>query len=284
MNNCWKSNCFCAESTVSLHRFADEGAQHLISPRSTVKRGQDSATTMRNSIQATYLVLLPGMDGTGKLFGPLLRRLPDWVHPIVVSYPPDRVMAYDELLAAVRASLPRGEPYVILGESFSGPLALMAAADCPGDIRGVILCASFVKSPLVRMASWLSFLVGPLTVRLVPWTLKLKVLFGAYGADDIKELFASIRGSVSPEVMAARAKYILELDCTDELRKCPVPLLYITATDDALVTRRSLALIQRVRPDVTVATIEGPHLILQYAPVETARAIQNFIEICRVED
>ena len=33
------------------------------------------------------LVLLPGLDGTGELFQPLLRALPNELQPIVLSYP-----------------------------------------------------------------------------------------------------------------------------------------------------------------------------------------------------
>ena len=33
------------------------------------------------------LVLLPGMDGTGRLFEPLLNFLPAWLAPIVIAYP-----------------------------------------------------------------------------------------------------------------------------------------------------------------------------------------------------
>ncbi len=39
----------------------------------------------------------------------------------------------------VRAALPAGEPYILLGESFSGPIALALAAERPhGSIRPII--------------------------------------------------------------------------------------------------------------------------------------------------
>ena len=38
------------------------------------------------------LVLLPGMEGTGSLFAPFLKELPDWVQPVVVSYPTDQAL------------------------------------------------------------------------------------------------------------------------------------------------------------------------------------------------
>ena len=89
-----------------------------------------------------HLILLPGMDGTGQLFGPLLRILPPGLEAAVVAYPPDRPCGYAELLPLVEAAVPDGGEFLILGESFSGPLALLLAASRPRGLRGVILCAS----------------------------------------------------------------------------------------------------------------------------------------------
>ena len=51
----------------------------------------------------TRLVLLPGMDGTGVLFEPLLEVLPCEFEPIVVRYPPDKALGYEALLDVVQA-------------------------------------------------------------------------------------------------------------------------------------------------------------------------------------
>ena len=45
-----------------------------------------------------HLVLLPGMDGTGELFGPLTRALPDDVAVTIVRFPSDELLSYEELL------------------------------------------------------------------------------------------------------------------------------------------------------------------------------------------
>ena len=75
-----------------------------------------------------HLLLLPGMDGTGRLFGPLLRALPPALSPVVVAYPVDQPYGYAELLPLVEAAAPAGAEFVVLGESFSGPLALLLAS------------------------------------------------------------------------------------------------------------------------------------------------------------
>src|SRR4051812_43266913 len=93
------------------------------------------------------VVLLPGLDGTGTLFGPVLDHLPPDLRPLVVTYPTEEPLGYEQLLAHVLERLPTSAPFVLLGESFSGPLALMASSRSPVGLRGVILCASFVRNP-----------------------------------------------------------------------------------------------------------------------------------------
>jgi len=226
------------------------------------------------------LVLLPGMDGTGRMFAPLVQALPEWVNPLVVSYPTDQPLDYAGHLEIVRSALPADQQLVLLGESFSGPLALMAAAQTTADLRGVILCATFIRSPMPAFMSRLSCLVTPGTVRLAPWSIRRRMLLGGEGSPVASSLLDSIHGTVSPGVMAARARSILAVDCTEALRTCPVPILYLAGSADAIVTRRSLLRIQRVRPDVSVATLDGPHLLLQESPDAAARVIERFIAAC----
>jgi pimeloyl-[acyl-carrier protein] methyl ester esterase len=67
-----------------------------------------------------------------------------------VAYPVDRPLGYVELEGLVRAALPTGRPYVMLGESFSGPIAIRVAADAPAGMVGVVLCVTFAKPEVIR--------------------------------------------------------------------------------------------------------------------------------------
>ena len=55
------------------------------------------------------LVLLPGLDGIGLLFEPLLRVLPSSFSPIVISYPPEEPLAYAELVPYVKSRIPAND-------------------------------------------------------------------------------------------------------------------------------------------------------------------------------
>ena len=144
-------------------------------------------------MKAISLVLLPGLDGTGKLFDPLISNLPDWIQPIVVSYPMDKPYGYDELKTIVSSAYPINKDFVILGESFSGPLAVMSAGEKPKGLKGIILCSSFVKKPFRLIPSWLSvFSVSPI-YQLWPATIKLRSLFGRRKYKRLVEMAMDLR-------------------------------------------------------------------------------------------
>ena len=73
------------------------------------------------------LILLPGMDGTGQLFEPLVSALAGEFEIKVVTYPTSTPLGYSELEAIAREAIPKEGSYVILGESFSGPIAIALA-------------------------------------------------------------------------------------------------------------------------------------------------------------
>src|SRR5438105_3993436 len=92
------------------------------------------------------------MDGTGELFAPFVAALGREFNVKVVAYPTAAPLGYDELESVARAALPAEGPYVILGESFSGPIAISLAASGSPGLKGLVLCCSFVSNP--RPAFW----------------------------------------------------------------------------------------------------------------------------------
>jgi pimeloyl-ACP methyl ester carboxylesterase len=93
------------------------------------------------------LVLLPGLDGTGDLFAPVVDALGPNVPTQIVRYPLSHASDYAACEAIARGALPTDRPYVLLGESFSGPIAVSIAAAAPPGLRGLILCSTFARNP-----------------------------------------------------------------------------------------------------------------------------------------
>jgi pimeloyl-[acyl-carrier protein] methyl ester esterase len=223
------------------------------------------------------LVLLPGMDGTGDLFDDFIAALPSAVKVIVGRYSRSEFLDYPELLAVVGKILP-DEPFVLVAESFSTPLAVMLASRSPKFLAGVILCAGFVVSPLGAPSMIAKALARPAVYRLPPPDVILKRFLLTAEASQVKtrKLKNTIRG-VSPEVLARRAQMILSCDVRPELARLTVPLLYLQGSRDAIVGRKSFQEIRKIKPDAEVAVIEGPHLILQCKPRAAAAEIMRFV-------
>ena len=219
------------------------------------------------------LVLLPGMDGTGILFEPLVGALPENLHPMVQSYPRDEPLSYEELLPSIQARLPAGEPFIVLGESFSGPLALRIAAARPPGLKAIILCASFVRNPVRLFPSWCRPLIRPFFFS--RYCRPVRALIAGFSGTDLLPLVMRAK-VVAPAVLAARARAIVGVNVEDALADCRVPILYIAGSQDRVVARHNLARIQAINPCVKVVVLSAPHLVLQAAPEAAAKAIAEF--------
>jgi len=229
-------------------------------------------------MEKTRLVLLPGMDGTGILFEPLLELLPPELEVKVVSYPVNEPCGYEGLVERIRAALPEDGPYFLVGESFSGPLAIMVAEGRPAGLQGIVLCASFVRSPAGWLARFMDALVTRWTLAMVPAFFKSRMLLGAGAGPRLRMLLSRAESLVSPEVMVARIKAVMRVDVSEELRRCPVPVLYLRAERDHLVPTHCSEMIAECNPDSRIVSVVGPHLVLQTNPADVIAAICEFIE------
>lgn len=219
------------------------------------------------------LVLLPGMDGTGTLFDPFVSHLPSDYAVQVVSYPNDRALSYEELAAFVLAQLPAG-PFVLLGESFSGPVAL-AVAQQREPVALVLVCTFAANplpalSPLKPLLRWLpspTAALGPLSM----------ALMGRERSPTLRSALSRALRSVSPAVLRHRAASALSANARAHLANVRRPVLYLQATRDRVVPATCAREIKRILPSVQVAELEGPHFLLQTQPAAAARTIEQFL-------
>ncbi len=223
-----------------------------------------------------HLILLPGMPGTDCLFKLLVEELGDSLVVHTVAYPTDQALGYEQLLSLVTSRIPKVNPYFILGESFSGPLSVMAAARHPENLLGLILAASFVTSPMPKWMNRLKlFLRGPM-LDMRPRSFIIKGLLGKECPEKTKRWVQETLPRLKREVLAARIKAVLEVNVREELKNCQVPVLYIAGSRDWLVGKKCLDVIWLCRPDVEIKVLEGVHMILQTRPDDSAQAIIDF--------
>jgi pimeloyl-ACP methyl ester carboxylesterase len=226
------------------------------------------------------LVLLPGLDGTGVMFRPLLRHLPSQLRSTVVRYAPDQPLGYEQLLPVVLGALPRSTPFILLGESFSGPLALMAAATRPAGLLGVILCATFVRNPAWYCPPVFRHLIRSIFCRSYSVATGMKMLLGRYATDELRALTREAKAPVRPAVLACRLRAVMKVNVLYQLRSCPVPVMYLRGDYDRVVPARNMRQIVCALPSVHVHRLAAPHMVLQTLPVESATAIAEFTRFC----
>jgi pimeloyl-ACP methyl ester carboxylesterase len=221
------------------------------------------------------LVLLPGLDGTGLLFGPLLEALPPDIDATVVSYPAEVFLPRRDLADLVAEELSRGGDTVILAESYSGLICLELLQRRLSEIRGVIFVACFASPPrpllirLLRLLPLVPLLHCPPPSWLVEW-----FCLGP-GADSARlRLLRHALSKVRPSVLAERLKDLGE--AASWTGRIDLPACYLQAAADRLVPDRSAEAFKAMAPDIEVYHVDGPHFLLQTNPVDCAKAIDDF--------
>ena len=220
------------------------------------------------------LVLLPGLDGTGlclEAFAEVLRGR--GIRAQIVRYPTRDPLSIDALAARVLHELPPG-PFALLGESFSGPVALRVARARPGGLRALVLVASFVDpplSPILSLAARVGFALPP-----PGFGLRALLLGAAAPRAEVAGLQRALR-EVGYRVLAGRVGELGRLSAGQDLVACPVPLLYLRGTQDRLISARTADRLRVLRPDLRVEDVAAPHLVLQRAPAAAAERIAGFL-------
>jgi pimeloyl-ACP methyl ester carboxylesterase len=222
------------------------------------------------------LVLLPGMDGTGLMFAPFLHAA-NGFETQVVRYPPE-LTTYEDCKAFARKALPQGRPFLLLGESFSGPIAIALAAERPEGLLGLILCSSFARNPRPEWL-WLRPLLRLLPPLQLPLPLLRRLLLGKGAAEDLVRLTTAMLPHFPTAAMKGRTLAVAALDHTALLAQVQVPMLALRASQDRLVPKAATDWLQAHRAQLDIATVRGPHWILQTRPEACLKAIQTFVDL-----
>ena len=218
---------------------------------------------------------MPGFDGTGELFAPLQSVL--GIDSVVVRYRDEQV--FDNYVKSVAVLLP-DENAVLIAESFSGPIALALMAQYPERIKCAVLCATFAMSPY-RFLTRLSQFVPSLFFRLSPTQPAMLRTFCFDKESDpalISKAVSVIR-SVPADTIKSRLKVLADIDLRPLLSRITIPVLYLKAMQDKIVSEDLSRELVRGLSNITVQEINGPHLLLQSRPEECAEHIKSFTDI-----
>jgi pimeloyl-[acyl-carrier protein] methyl ester esterase len=233
-----------------------------------------------NFLRKQHLVLMPGLDGTGLSFEPLLPLIPVDTKVTVIRYPTDKLLSFEETVECAAAQITATDPPVVIAESFSGPVAVQMIGS--GRIRAkyLVLCATFARSPhplvwrIIRLLR-IHLLLGPDMPKLF-----FKFILG----DDqfisvLEPLWKKVHANVPAALLGHRLDIINKTDVTCWLSKISIPCLYLQATDDQIVPASCVISFQRGIPNLTVKKLKTPHFILQARPQACLDAIEEFINL-----
>ncbi len=237
--------------------------------------GSKPDQVFRGEKKLTALALLPGLDGTGSLFDAFTACLDREIETIVIAYPADTPLGYRELEARIRSRLPADRPFFLLAESFSGPLGIAIASDPPYGMCGLILSCTFARSPLWVPKKLRTLL--PIVSERVPVWLLGHMLFGREASSAFNAVLAKTLDTLGAGVIAKRLLEVLSVDVSDRLAQIKIPILYLQAENDRVVSKRSLKWMLSVNPKIEIAKFEAPHMLLQVQPKPVSESVADFI-------
>lgn len=177
----------------------------------------------------------------------------------------------------MRPLLPRRR-FVLLAESFSGPLAVRLAAERPRGLAALILAATFLHRPLDPLLHPLRGLVGARMFGMpMPAAVVRRFLAGPDAPDAVVGEVQRAVAGVAPEVLAHRSLEALAVDARDALAAVEVPILFVAPTRDRLIRRDAHEDVLGLRPDAEIALVDGPHMVLQRCPHASLSRIEEFL-------
>ncbi|MFI5118937.1 MAG: alpha/beta fold hydrolase [Thermoanaerobaculia bacterium] len=221
----------------------------------------------------TDVVLLPGLHSSTALYDAFIALAPPWArcHPLALPTVGDQT--FDALAGVLEPELRRLEAFVLVAESFSGPIAARLSARLGQKVALLVLCNPVVEMS-VRVPERL--LVSIAASAWMPvWCASMALSGG--DTSIARAALGEVRG-LPKGILAQRLSAVFS--ATEEALSSHLapPLLTILGTSDNLVSlSRSRAFFSRILQSM-VAEIEEPHFIIQTRPAEVWAAISEEFE------
>ncbi|MDH3763357.1 MAG: alpha/beta hydrolase [Gammaproteobacteria bacterium] len=219
---------------------------------------------------------MPGLDGTGKLFAPLIPLLQPHFDLNVVTYPD--LGSFNEYIDCAQGQLPEEPGYSLVAESFSGPVALALMARWSSQIGPSVLCATFARSPLAAFTALAGtvpeqmFSIGALS--------EFFLDVDEVENEDFSEtqpLPMNVMDQIDGILLKRRITAFSRIDVSALLPQIEAPILYLNALRDRILSRNDAIMMQQSLSHFERVDIDGPHLLLQARPRECAELIHKHV-------
>ena len=216
------------------------------------------------------LLLLPGLDGTGELFKPILYYLEKDYDVSVLSYN-DSLNSYKDYVNYIKKYIPKDD-FVIVAESFSGYILYLLLQDNISNLKGVVFVASFLRTPrrfLLKLSKYfINFNIPKIDI-------KFLLLNGCKNSDRVNLVY-NVVNNIPKSILLKRLELIKTLNQPNI--KVVIKTLYLRASRDFLVPKNIQKYFLSVFKNLKIVDIKGGHLLLQSNLKESAKAISDFVE------
>ncbi len=226
--------------------------------------------------QLPNLVLMPGFEGNGKLFAPLIPWLEPHFELSVIKYPD--LNSFQDYLDCAANQLPAEPGYSLLAESFSGPVAIALMAQRPGQVGPSVLSSTFARSPLAALTKMANhvpqqmFSIGTLS----EYCLDVQAAFD----EDLSEtqpLPLNITEQLDGVVLRHRIAVMSRIDVSALLPQIETSVLLLHGQRDRIVSDLEARAIEQNLPGVRRIDLDAAHLMLQVQPQQCAEHIIRHI-------
>ena len=228
-------------------------------------------------VDQTGIVLMPGIDGTGTFFEPLINVLPPGILVTAITYPPGAVLSLEEHARFVAENLP-ADNVVIVAESFSGLVGLALLHQRLPAVKGAVFSAAFA-GPLHRCLIHALSLVPSIEslVRKLPVPLLEHYLFGPFSNRELKTLL--VRGLAEIDGKSLKQRASLTASGYHHLdERFALPCLYLEATRDRVVPPEAVSWFAGHFSHFQHEKFDAPHCLLQTKPAECSVKIIEFMK------
>lgn len=221
----------------------------------------------------TDVVLLPGMHGSTVLFDTFILLAPSWARCRALSLPTETGQGFSELAVSLAGELSTLERFVLVGESFSGPVAAHLSMLLEQKVQLLVLCNPLVQvsaPPLPGLGSWL--VRSPLVP---PWGAAWLMTDG--DRQVARAMLREVR-RVPRKTLAARIAAAVGATSAEIVSSVSADTLVLVGSSDRLLnpsrSRESFSTV----PHTIVVELDAPHLVIQTHPAEVWKAISDQFE------
>jgi len=229
------------------------------------------------------LVLVPGMDGTGRLFYrqvPLLARSFRVATYALRNDASSMATLVDDLERVIVAVAPETRRATVVGESFGGALAMSFALARPGQVDRLVVLNSFpyfAPQFRLRLARYGLGLIPRGALSLIRRATAFRLHSAHTHRDDIRR-FMEVTAASSRAGYLNRLQLLMSYDLRGRLHQLRPPTLFLAADQDHLVPSVTQARLMAARvPNATVRVLEGHGHICLIAPdVDLAEILSSW--------